>query len=237
MRVNIIFIVVFSLFLAGCTNDEEDLYREGIETRVTGKISDINAAPIDNVKLRVAEYEREFIRQGPAGGNYHYTLIKYVDSTKTNVNGEYNFTFKTTGKGNFYKLSVEKAPVEDQSYWHCCLEDVDMDNIGKVFNHDFKGLTKLYPCDITITLNNISDFPLNFSHETTFFDDSYTITSNVTVVRRLYIEKDKVLRFNLWKTKANGKRQAAYYNFPASNTEALTTQKITINESDFVNLD
>ncbi|UQD57142.1 carboxypeptidase-like regulatory domain-containing protein [Flavobacterium sp. K5-23] len=234
MKSNLFFIVLICLFFVSCSQDDENLLSVGIQTRVTGKITDSYNSPIPNVKLKISEYKLK-----PNNSIFFGNLpnfIQHLESSQTNSNGEYNFTFKTSGQGNFYSLEIEPSPISEQKYWNCCVGLVPIKNIGENFIFNTYQLVNLYPCDVTFNLNNISNLPLQIIHETTRFDNNTAeINSNSQVVKRIYLIKYNMQTIKIFRTK-NGITQKASYTFPASNVETLTTQNITIYETDFTNI-
>lgn len=236
MKTRFLFFLLLSLIFIQCNKDEENLISSGIQTTVSGRLTDFNNSPIVNAKLKVGEYKQEWHNQGPNTGNYIDVFVQWLSTSETDSNGDYNFTFTTSGKGKIYKLALEDSSINEQTYWNCCLDNINIENIGGNFNFNYNQLAKLYPCDITFNLNNISDFPLYVNHETTFFDINSEINSNSQIVKRIYIIKNNNQTVKILRTKSNGIQQIATYTFPASNVEILTTQNITINESDFVNI-
>ena len=236
MKLKTIFFVFLSLVFAQCSRDDEDLLSAGIETKVLGKLTDYQNAPIPNAKLKIGEFKQEWHNQSVYGGNYIDNFVQYLDSIETNSNGEYNFTFKTSGQGNVYKLMLQNSPLNEQKYWSCCMGFIDIENIGKTFTFNTIQLINLYPCDVTFNLNSISNFPLFVDHDTTKFENNrYEINSNLSVLKRFYISKYSTQTIKIFRDK-NGIKQKATYTFPASNLETLTTQSITINEADFINI-
>lgn len=235
MKIKYLLIILFSLFLIRCSKDDEKLLPAGIETRVSGRITDNNNSPIPNVKLKIVEYIAK-----SKGFNLYGNFPDFVQDlglSETNSNGEYNFTFKTSGQGNYYALEIQPSPITEQKYWNCCYNS-KIDNIGNNHYFNYNQLIKLFPCDVTINLNNVTDFPLKVNHETTLQNNnnSNDIIANNQVTRRIYIKKYNTQTLQISRTKSNGIRQLATYTFPASNVETLTTQNITINESDFINI-
>jgi hypothetical protein len=235
MKIKLIFIVLLSFFFIQCSKDDEKLLSAGIETRVSGKITDNNNAPISNVKLKISEYK--ITSNGFSIYGNLPDFVQDLELSETNSNGEYNFTFKTSGQGNYYALQIQPSPFNEQRYWNCCYNS-KIENIGDIHYFNYNQLIKLFPCDVTINLNNVSDFPLKVNHETTLQNNnnSNDIIDNNQVIRRIYIMKNNTQTLQISRTKSNGTRQVANYTFPASNVETLTTQRITINETDFINI-
>lgn len=219
------FLIIITLF--SC---EKDPIPEGLETRVFGTLTDYYGIPVTNAKMKVGEYKFE---PNSVNGGFD-TFQKWIDSSYTNQNGAYDFTFKTTGQGTSYKLILENSPTETQQRYWSLLDPVSIANIGKNFNFSTNQLAILYPCDITITMNNLSVFPIFIEHDTTFNSATPEINTNATYIKRIYIIKYNVQTLNFYRTKPNGVNQKAVFSFPASNTAATTTQNITLSDTDFI---
>jgi hypothetical protein len=211
---------------------EKDNISGGIETRVSGKLTDYYNIPITNAKMKVGEYK---FKPNSVNGGFD-SFQKWIDSSYTNQNGEYDFKFKTSGQGTSYKLFLENSPAETQQRYWSLLDPVSITNIGKSFNFSTNQLANLYNCDITITMNNLTVFPIFIEHDTTFNSATPEINSNATYIKRIYIIKYNAQTLNFYRTKPNGINQKAIFNFPASNLATLTTQNITLNDTDFVDL-
>jgi hypothetical protein len=210
---------------------EKDNIQEGKVTRVYGKLTDYYDIPITNGKMKVGEYK---FKPNSVNGGFDF-FQKWIDSSYTNQNGEYDFTFKTSGNGTSYKIILEDSPITEQRFWSL-MDPVDITNIGGSFNFSTNQLANLYPCDVTINLNNITILPIEIWHETTFNSNIPEINSNTTYVKRIYVIKYNSQTLIFYRTKPNGVRQKAIFTFPASNSTNTTTQNITLNETDFVDI-
>lgn len=224
MKKQLIYLFSFIL-LVSC---EKENIQRGIQTKVSGRLSTYYGESIINAKVRIGEFKNEFVSDG---GSRDY-FVRAIDSILTNSNGEYEITFKTTGEGSSYRLLINDSP-NDQSFYGF-YDSVEITNIGNPFIFNYNQFTKLYPCDVTINLNNITILPILIWHETTRIVNTPEITTNSTFVKRIYISKYNAQILNLSRTKSNGISQKAIFTFPASNSENLTTQIINLNESDFV---
>ncbi len=223
---NLIYLFSFLIFIS-C---EKENIQSGIQTKVSGKLTNYDGEPISNSKVRIGEFKNKFVSDG---GSTDY-FSKYVDSTLTNNNGDYDITFKTTGEGSSYRLILENNP-NDQSYYGL-YDSVEIKNLGNPFVFNYNQFTKLYPCDVTINMNNILILPIEIYHETTRRIFNPEITTNSIFVKRIYITKSGTQKFTLQRTKPNGTYQQAVFNFPASNSTLLTTQNINLNDSDFIDI-
>lgn len=222
--------VIYLLFFFLLVSCEKEKIPSGIETKVAGRLSNYVGEPIINSIVKIGEYKNRFVSDG---GSTDY-FSKYIDSTLTNNNGEFEITFKTSGEGTSYKLILDNSP-DDQSYYGF-FDSVEITNLGNPFVFNYNQFTKLYPCDVTINMNDITIFPISIWHETTRIVDAPEIISNTTFVKRIFINKYGIQKLNLSRIKPNGVSQKAIFTFPASNTENVTTQTITLNEADFVDI-
>ncbi|KAF2510685.1 hypothetical protein EYY60_09225 [Flavobacterium zhairuonense] len=233
-----ILLLFFLFVLASCDKDPV-LIQSGIETKVNGKITDDHDVPISNLIVKVGEYK--VTTTGSYLVSYEdHEFIKWVDSTFTDNNGNYDFVFKTTGKGNFYQLSFgkEAKDKEPQVLWRPFTVNItedanDLKYIGKQFEFNSKNLILLYPCEVTFKVNNVTTFPTGPSHNLTY--TTYNITANGESKQTLYIDKYNKQIVDFYRTK-NGVLQKASYEFPASNVEDTTYQTITVEETDFKNV-
>ncbi|MFB3389290.1 hypothetical protein [Flavobacterium sp. LAR06] len=234
MRNKLLLVLLFALM--GCKKDAV-LIKSGIETRAFGKLTDYRDKPISNLKVKVGEFK--ITNSGSYIVSYDdYEFIDWVDSTYTNTEGNYDSVFKTSGKGNFYRLffSERTKEKEPQVIWDPFFIDItessnDMKYIGKEFEFNTVNLIELYPCQITFKVN-LQTFPITPSHNLTYPSNLKNIMGNGTSVQTIYIQKYLKETFNLYRTK-NGKIQSTTYEFPASNVEGITYQSITVEESDF----
>ncbi|WP_025609558.1 hypothetical protein [Pontibacter actiniarum] len=97
-----IFLIILALsLLTGCKLEPVE---PNIETTVSGKVYDSwNKLPITDFKLRVAEYMK--VR---AGEGFTYNFIQFLDSTYTDADGNYAMAFRTSGKGNHYRVEYDR---------------------------------------------------------------------------------------------------------------------------------
>lgn len=224
-----LFYFLMTLTLLSC---EKENIPGGIETRVYGKLTDFYNIPITNAKMKVGEYK--FKSNSVNGGFDHFQ--KWIDSSYTDQNGAYDFKFKSSGQGTSYKLILENSPAETQQRYWSLMDLIPINNIGKSFNFSTNQLANLYPCDVTINLNNLTVFPIYISHDTTFNFGTPEINSNTTYIKRIYIIKYNSQTLNFYRVKPNGINQKAIFTFPASEVATITTQNITLNDSDFIDM-
>lgn len=230
----LLFVLLF--ILMGCRKDAV-LIKSGIQTKVFGKLTDYRDKPISNLKIKVGEFK--VTNNSAFDITQDYEFIQDVDSAYTDDKGNYNFIFKTSGKGNFYRLyfGENTKKNEPQVIWEPFFIDItyisnDMKFIGKEFEYNTINLIELYPCQITFKTNNLSTFPMTPIHNLTYSFNLDQITANGTSVQTIYIQKYLKETVNLNRFK-DGVIQSATYEFPASNVEGITYQTITVEEADF----
>tara|TARA_R110002051_G_C8596933_1_gene479775 strand:+ start:105 stop:749 length:645 start_codon:yes stop_codon:yes gene_type:complete len=209
--------------------DEDNFEPSEIETRIYGRMYDSeNGIPIVNQQLKISEYNRI-----PGSFYGQFEFIQHLDSIKTDSQGFFNLTFKTSGKGDHYELSFQF----DNYFNLKGLNNVmEIENIGvdNELNFDF---THLYPVTLKITLdNNVEFLPIRINPS---FPQYYPSSNNITQTgiefqRSIYTNKnsEQVITFN--RTKPNGKRQWYIYRLPATNTTNLTETEIFIKNENFV---
>lgn len=230
-------LILFALLLSltSCCYDPV-LIKSGIETRVFGKLTDYRDAPISDLKIKVAEFK---VTTTGFLSSSEYEFIGWVDSTYTNATGNYDFVFKTSGKGNFYRLNIgeEAKRTEPKILSYPFFLDItessnDMKYLGKEFEFNSINLLWLYPCIVTFKTDNVETFPLLAYRDPTDYSVTYNFTANGTFEGRLYIQRyaKEIISVNRRK---NGVLQSAKYEFPASNVETTTFQTITVKEADF----
>ena len=191
MKNNLIYFFFF-LLLLGC---EKDNIKSGIETKVLGKLTDYEGSPIVNSKVKIGEFKNKFIYDG---GSTDY-FSKYIDSTLTDNNGEYEMTFKTTGEGSSYRLLLDNSPIY-QSYFGF-YDEVVINKLGNQFIFNYNQFTKLYTCDVTINMNNILILPIRIYHEKTRQLNNPEIINNSTFVKRIFITKYGTQKINFTRIK------------------------------------
>ena len=218
------YLLVTLFFILSCERDGHKI-AAGITTSVSGKLSEQAGDPIPNAKIMIGEYV--YYKQ-------YDRLIKWIDSTSTDANGNYNKNFTSTGNGDFYKIVIPESPADEQKYFGGNYDGVEIKNIGSNFIYNHNRMFNLYPCDVTFDTQNVSVFPVLINHGTTntFQNDSYFINEKGTVVKRLYRTKDYDEPLSLLRAVDN-KRQIAKFILPSSHTTQNTTQNIVIKESDF----
>ena len=142
---NILICISFLLVLVSC---EKENVQSGIQTKVSGTLTNYLGAPIVNAKVKIGEFKNRFVSDG---GSTDY-FSKYIDSTYTNSLGEYEITFTTTGEGSSYRVIIENSPT-DQSYYGLN-DSVEIKNLGDSFVFNSIQFIKLR---IILHVNNYTD--------------------------------------------------------------------------------
>lgn len=223
-----IYYLFFGVFaLSGCEACNDKPLPAGIETKVHGNVYDFsNAIPVSNQEIKVGEYIGKFA--GEYG--FHYYFIQWVDSTSTDLNGNYDFIFKTSGKGSKYKLELEHA----KDMWSFNSPYKNIDNIGKSFHADFDML-HLFLVKLKITLNNVDYLPIRPDFSSYNYTTIPNIQNNNTEeIREIFVNKNSSFTIKFYRTKPDGKGQIASFNFPATNSTNPIEIPITLNNSDFI---
>lgn len=220
-----IFYLFIVLICIGC-EDPEPL-RGGIETAVNGRIYDYsNALPLAGQKVVIKEYMKT---QNVGAISPNFDFKGNIDSTYTDAEGNFNFTFKTTGKGNNYRVTYEST---EDVYINSDFFEIDKPGQA-VALPNLSGI-QLYPLSLKIIPNNLSAFPINITTLSPIkpyvFED---ITQNTAVARQLYVDKNSKtqLRFVFWES-GNEKHYNA--ELPATGSAIPAEQTIELNATDFV---
>lgn len=104
-----------------------DIIPEGLSSNVTGRCYDNNRnLPITNLTVYIAEYIDD-----PVLG---LTFSRYIDSTRTDQNGNFDISFVTTGEGVQYQLSIKWPDVNWLTYsgYPFVIKDIGTKNIINV---------------------------------------------------------------------------------------------------------
>ncbi len=222
MKKNLIYILTFfSLLIISC---EEDPIPPDIETLVFGKIYDsTNDIPIVNEKVKLAE----FSMQGTFSGT-NYIFKGFIDSTTTDVNGDYNLPFSTTGNGNKYQIQLD---FNEQVHIPNLVEFIQDESIGNQQEMNFEGL-RLYPVDLRVIITDEITQEINVYKQfpERLIDPIPPSTQNI--VRRIWIDKNVVneINFQIGTT-------SPYLNhlivIPENNTTELYEYEVEISSTDF----
>jgi hypothetical protein len=254
-RINflILFILVFSFF--SCERDDQpNLIPAGIQTRISGNVKSINGESLSDVEIKIGEYVETTTGGGggfygfPGQTNSSYEFKQFVKSVNLTSSGNFDFTFTTSGKGNFYKLLIGDFPnyplngpipffeqkINDPLGINLTQSANDMTIIGKEFSFNH-ALKKLYLCEVNMQFNLTNTYPIEPIHSLTYSSNNKeikTFANPVTI--KLFIDKSNPQTLILKRNRNNGIRQKAEYKFAASNVENTTIQNIIVNEADFV---
>ncbi|MHA3789863.1 peptidase associated/transthyretin-like domain-containing protein [Flavobacterium hauense] len=225
---NLLYLFII-LLCVGCEKDPEPLHA-GIETPVSGRIYDsANELPLSGQKIIVEEYMKT---QNYGAITPNYDFKGSIDSTYTDSNGYFDFTFKTTGKGNCYRIIFE--PAEDVQN-NSDIFEINKRDLKTPAKIDFSG-TQLYPLVLKIIPDNLSILPVNIT--TGFSAKPYSLPditqNNVAATRYLYVDKNSNISLRL--VVVYPEYDEKYYNLtlPPVNSTAPPEQSIHLNDSDFV---
>jgi hypothetical protein len=166
-------LIIIACLLSCSKDDAPDLIQAGIQTRVYGIVTSVNGESLSDIEIRIGEYiENSSGGLGfyPQPNNYDYIFKQYVKKINLSSNGSFDFTFQTTGNGNFYKLFIGDFPEPcsgqgqipfftqkiDQPFGiNLTSEANDMTFIGKEFLLNYVSLKKLYLCEVNVQFNLI----------------------------------------------------------------------------------
>ena len=228
MNTKFIFPTLFFLMLL-FSSCEDTLEPSGIETKVFGRVYDnINNLPITNQKLLISEWNS--IPQITPGPNDDF--IQFLDSTYTDIDGYYDITFTTSGKGDLYYISYEN----DDSIWTYYKNPVEIENLGDDNEIDYEFL-KLFPVNLLITLEpDVEYLPIQISSlDFTYIPTPELLTeTNVQYTKQIFTDKNTDDQLKLFRTKPDGLYQTATYSIPATNTSELAEFEIFITNDDFI---
>ncbi|MCR8668039.1 hypothetical protein NO995_10125 [Aestuariibaculum sp. M13] len=220
---------LLALFLSflECEDDLQD--PSGIETRVYGRMYDSqNEIPIVGQQLKISEYNRI---PGSFYGNTEF--IQHLDSTLTNSEGYFDFTFTTSGLGDLYILTYQ---LNDQFNTMGQDATIEIEDLGEPYEIDF-DFTHLYPVNLKITLDsNVQFLPVRINPQfPLYYPSSNNLTqTGVEYTRTIYTNKNSSQNIWFYRTKNDGQGQRTVINLPATNTTDLTELNIYINNDDFV---
>lgn len=243
--------ILLAGFISCEKDDEPNLIPAGIQTRVFGTVTSINGESLSDVEIKIGEYV-ETTSGGclncPAPINYNYEFKQWVKTLNLDSIGNFDFTFQTSGNGNFYKLFIGEYPIfsntgqtqffeqkiDEPLIVNLTNEANDMSYIGKEFTTNY-FVTKLHLCNVNVQFNLINPYPIEPFHLLTYqFNNSIINSFQNPVTLKLFIDKANPQTLILKRIRDNGIKQKAEYVFPASNVETTTTQNIIVNETDFV---
>ena len=180
---NLLFYFLISMLFMSvkCEDTEEDYLDAGIESTIKGQVIDTKSnTPIVNQKFVVSEYVSE--SRGFYGSQE--VLVQRLDSTRTDDEGRFDFTFETGGMGTFYKI----GPEYDETVYGTFEEDQTLFNVGGLNQFDFFRSENLYACVLRITLNDLENAPFEFSVQTFYHRPKFRINdTSGTVENTVYL--------------------------------------------------
>ncbi len=198
-----------------------------LKVRVKGQVFDRkNNLPIVNQKFVVSEYVNEF--RGAYGTRD--ALVQRLDSTTTDDEGRFDFTFETGGMGTFYKI----GPEYDQTVFGGLEEDKRLFNIGGLNQFDFFRPENLYTCVVRITLNDLEYPPFEFKAQTYYHSPSFTISDTTGVFENtiyLRIDLDYIIYFN--RLLDDGTRQSGQFQISGQDSLDDRVIELQLTNADF----
>jgi hypothetical protein len=222
MKKNLIYILTcFSLLIISC---EEDPIPADIETLVFGKIYDsTNDIPIVNEKVKLAEYST----QGTFAGT-NYIFKGFIDSTTTDINGDYNLPFSTTGNGNKYQIQLD---FNEQVHIPNLVEFIQDESIGNQEELNFEGL-RLYPVDLRVIITDEITQEINVYKQfpERLIDPIPPSTQNL--IRRIWIDKNVVNEIN-FRIGNSSPFLNHFIEIPINNTTEPYEYEVEISSTDF----
>ncbi len=210
-----------------CEDTEEDYLPAGIETRVYGNIYDnFNNLPVSNQKLVVAEYQRDF----RFDGGVYDVFVQELDSTISDVNGNFDFIFETGGMGTKYKI----YPRHNPSIWTGYEGARDLENIGDEEQIDF-NYSNLTRCTLIVNIDNVdfAPFPISIFSSQNHNNTEDIVESNGIVERVVFLFPSSDETLFIGRTLDDGTRQAATFTVPASNSLEDRVFEVTLTNNDF----
>ncbi|MFY0483445.1 hypothetical protein ACI6PS_12650 [Flavobacterium sp. PLA-1-15] len=222
MKKNLIYILTFfSLLITSC---EEEPIPADIETLVFGKIYDsTNDIPIVNEKVKLAEFSTQ-----PTFAGTNYIFKGFVDSTTTNINGEYSLPFRTTGNGNKYQIQLD---FNEQVHIPNLVEFIQDQNIGNQEEINFEGL-RLYPVDLRIIVTDEITQEINVYKQFPERRIEPIPASNQNSVRRIWIDKN-VVNLITFRIGTSSPFLSHTIEIPINNTTELYEYETEISSTDF----
>ena len=222
MKKNLIYILTFfSLLITSC---EEDPIQADIETLVFGKIYDsTNDIPIVNEKVRLAE----FSTQGTFSGT-NYIFKGFIDSTLTDINGEFSLPFTTTGNGNKYSIQLE---YKQEVHIPNLEEFIQDENIGNQEEFIFEAL-KLHPIDLRVITTDDINQEINVYKQFPSSQIDPIPPSTQNSVRRIWVDKNVENEIN-FQIRATSPYLNNYIVIPLNNTTELYEYEVEISSTDF----
>ena len=222
MKKNLILILTFfSLLFISC---EEDPIPADIETLVFGKIYDsTNDIPIVNKKIKLAE----FSTQGTFAGT-NYIFKGFIDSTTTDINGDYSLPFNTTGNGNKYSIQLD---YKQEVHIPNLEEPIQDESIGDQEEINFEGLN-LYPVDLRVIITDEITQEINVYKQFPERQIDPIPASIQNSVRRIWVDKNVVNEIT-FRIGSSSPFLNHIIQIPINNTTELYEYEIEISSTDF----
>lgn len=217
-------------FFISCSSDD---FKEnsGIETRVFGRAYDhVNNIPVVNKKLIISEWNS--VPQVSPGPNEDF--IQFLDSTYTDEEGYYDFTFTTSGQGDVYYIDYEY----EVDIWSYYKDRVEIENLGADNEVDY-NFQYFYPVDLKITLQDdhiLLPVTVRPRLGRSLSDSNEFTETNVTYTYRVLTSKVHSQEINFTRRTSEGTFQRATFILPPANTTELTEFEIFVSEEDYVDI-
>ncbi|MGC1473394.1 MAG: hypothetical protein WA775_12450 [Psychroserpens sp.] len=222
MKKKLIFILsLYSLLFISC---EKEPIPADLETLIFGQIYDsTNDLPIINKKLKIAEYREVGTFSGTS-----YIFNGFIDSTYTNINGEYNLPFRTTGNGRSYLIQIE---YDNEVYISNSDENIQDDIIGEQLELNFEAL-QLYPVDLRVITTNIINQEITVYQQFPGGITDRIAPATQNSVRRIWVDKNIANGINFSIREPNPNLNYDI-EIPINNTTELYEYEVEINSTDF----
>lgn len=196
----------------------------GIESTVYGTVYDsINDMPFVGQKMLIVESNTH-------GFYSHNEFIQILDSTYTDVNGFYELTFSTSGKGDTYSVMPER----EDDIWTYYQDPIEVEtlDLGTEVNFNF---LHLYPAVLNIFVNNDVEYlPVKVTYR--YHGRNYiSIEETDTVIQeRIYIDKNFPQKIKFFRNISLNNNEHFIYTIPATNTTEETEYNINVSNADFI---
>lgn len=220
-----ILLLISLLFL--CMKCEDYLEPGGIEATVYGRVYDsVNDIPIADFKIKVIE-------SNTTGFYNTEEFIQVLDSTYTDVDGFYELTFITSGKGDHYTLAPER---DKDNVWTYYQDAVEVEPSNSNLEVDFNFL-HLYPAMVNIRVDSDVEYlPVGFIHR---YDKGviYIEETDTVIRRRIYIDKNTSPNIEFYQRISLNEWKYANFDIPATETTEEIEFDIHVTNADFKDSD
>ncbi len=214
-------LILFTVIFMSC---EKEPLPADIETLIFGQIYDsTNDLPIINKKLKIAEYREVGTFSGTS-----YIFNGFIDSTYTNINGEYNLPFRTTGNGRSYLIQIE---LDNEVHIPNSDEIIQEETIGGELELNFEAL-QLYPVDLRVITTDIINQEITVYQQFPGGITDRIPPATQNSVRRIWVDKNIANGINFSIREPNPNLNYDI-EIPLNNTTELYEYQVEINSTDF----